>query len=473
MHGQEELQNLQTFFAGNDPLSINVAGLQERVQEFYDLQTWLDENAETLRVLTEQKKEKELLVQRMQDSKEKVASFEKMLLTESKTTGAGTRSNKKENKKKRKNTYDMLSVAISLLIAIFGATQIETLPILGIPLIVLGGLSIAWTFLKILFTPWGKKKQKQATRFEDEALNKAYDEAQKEWENLQFSSADFDEDIETRARDMQLETEQKQAKAEKLKNAIEQFLANFQFQQTYDYRAAIELLQDRIGRYQTHAQTLNECQTRLQTLPQPTQAIMPVRAEDLQNLKTQIADLDGERQQRIDERAQVRADLQTQEEYASHASEYQSEEMRLYAEKDRLERRLLAIQTAKMALERTRDSLSARYLEPVEKGMLALLERIGIKKQVCFSADGQTLVNENGIFRASEYYSAGTQDLLGFCMRIALAGVLFSGEKPPLILDDPFTNFDDFTTDACKKLVKTLGKEYQIIYCTCKEERRL
>ena len=147
--------------------------------------------------------------------------------------------------------------------------------------------------------------------------------------------------------------------------------------------------------------------------------------------------------------------------------------MRLYAEKDRLERRLLAIQTAKMALERTRDSLSARYLEPVEKGMLALLERIGIKKQVCFSADGQTLVHENGIFRASEYYSAGTQELLGFCMRIALAGVLFSGEKPPLILDDPFTNFDDFTTDACKKLVKTLGKEYQIIYCTCKEERRL
>jgi hypothetical protein len=68
------------------------------VQEFYDLQTWLDENAEKLRVLTEQKKEKELLVQRMQDSKEKVASFEKMLLTESKTTGAGTRSNKKENK---------------------------------------------------------------------------------------------------------------------------------------------------------------------------------------------------------------------------------------------------------------------------------------------------------------------------------------------------------------------------------------
>ncbi len=470
---QEELRSLQAFFAGNDPLSLNVVGLQERVQEFYALQAWLDEHAETLRILTEQKREKELLVKRMQDSKEKIASFEKMLLAESKTTGAGTHSNKKDGKKRRKNTNDMLSVSISLLIAVFGATQIEALPILGIPLVVLGGLSIAWTLLKILFTPWGRKKQKQATRFDDEELNKAYEEAQKEWENLQFSSAEFDEDIETRARDMQIETEQKQAKAETLKNAIEQFLANFQFQQAYDYRAAIELLQERINRYQAHAQTLSDYQARLQTLPQPTQPIVSTRAVDIQNLKAQIFSLDNERRQRIEECTKARVDLQTQEEYAARVSEYKAEETRLYAEKERYERRLLAVQTAKKVLEQTRDNLSARYLEPVEKGTLALLERIGIKKQVCFSADGQTLVNENGIFRASEYYSAGTQDLFGFCMRIALAGVLFRGEKPPLILDDPFTNFDDFTTDACKKLVKALSKEYQIIYCTCKEERRL
>ncbi len=470
---QMQLQNLQTFFAENNPLAINVAGLQERVQEFYALQTWIDENRETLAKLSEQKKEKELLCKRIDDCKEKLASFEKMLAAEGQSKGAGTRSKQKKDKKRGKKANDTLSVAIALIVAIFGATQIQTLPFLGIPLVVLGGLSIAWTCLKTLFEPWGKKKQKQAKRFEDEALNEAYEEAQKEWESLQFSSAEFDEDIETRARDMQLETEQKQLKIAKLKTAIEQFLSNFRFQQTYDYRAAIELLQERVNHYQTHLQTLGEYQAKLQNFPQAIQPTTPTRAEDLHNLKMQITALDNEKAQRLHECAQARADLQAQEERAERMSEYKGEETRLFAEKERLERKLLALQTAKKALEQTRDNLSARYLEPVEKDTRALLERVGANKQICLSANGQTLVQENGIYRASEYYSEGTQDLLGFCMRIALANVLYTGEKPPLILDDPFTNFDDSTTDACKKLVKTLSKDYQIIYCTCKEERRL
>ncbi len=470
---QAQLNTLQAFFDGNDPLTINIDGLQERVQEYYCLQAWLEENQALLTELSEQRKEKELLCKQIQACKEKLVSFEKMLAAEGQSKGAGTRSNKKDGKKKRKKTSDTLSVAISLIIAIFGATQLESIPLLGTPLVVLGGLSIAFTFVKMLFMPWGKKKQKKATKFADEEMNKAYEEAQKEWENLQFSSAEFDENIETRARDLELETQQKQEKSATLKNAIEQFLTNFRFQQTYDYRAAIELLQERIKQYQTHLQTHNEHQTKLQNLPQAIHPTAPTRTADLQNLKTQINALEQEKVQRTNECAQARADLQTQESKAGQMLDYKAEETRLLAEKERLEHKLFAVQTAKRALEQARDNLSARYLEPVEKGTLALLERVGANKQICFSADGQTLVQENGIFRASEYYSAGLQDLFGFCMRIALANVLYAGEKPPLILDDPFTNFDDTTTEACKKLVKSLGKEYQIIYCTCKEERRL
>ncbi len=55
----------------------------------------------------------------------------------------------------------------------------------------------------------------------------------------------------------------------------------------------------------------------------------------------------------------------------------------------------------------------------------------------------------------------------------ALVDAIFNQEKPVLILDDPFVNLDDEKTEKAKKLVKELTKRYQVLYLTCKKERRL
>ena len=58
------------------------------------------------------------------------------------------------------------------------------------------------------------------------------------------------------------------------------------------------------------------------------------------------------------------------------------------------------------------------------------------------------------------------------CKRFALTDILFTGEKPFIILDDPFSDLDDDKVAAAVALIKRLAEEYQILYFVCHESRR-
>ena len=89
-----------------------------------------------------------------------------------------------------------------------------------------------------------------------------------------------------------------------------------------------------------------------------------------------------------------------------------------------------------------------------------------------FNAEGEPLREEQGKLREVGFYSAGMRELLGLSIRIALVDAIFNQEKPVLILDDPFVNLDDEKTEKAKRLVKELTKRYQVLYMTCKKERK-
>ena len=72
-----------------------------------------------------------------------------------------------------------------------------------------------------------------------------------------------------------------------------------------------------------------------------------------------------------------------------------------------------------------------------------------------------------------EYYSAGLKELIGLCMRVALVDTVFVKEPPVLIMDDPLTDLDDLKTAKAKAWIKSLSARYQIIYLTCKNERKI
>ena len=64
-----------------------------------------------------------------------------------------------------------------------------------------------------------------------------------------------------------------------------------------------------------------------------------------------------------------------------------------------------------------------------------------------------------------EELSGGAIDEFYLAFRVALVKMIFGDKKPPLILDDPFVNFDSVRLGRTLHFFKTLSSEYQIIIC--------
>ena len=74
--------------------------------------------------------------------------------------------------------------------------------------------------------------------------------------------------------------------------------------------------------------------------------------------------------------------------------------------------------------------------------------------------------DEKGDWAKPEELSGGAIDEFYLAFRLALAKLIFGDKKPPLILDDPFVNFDSLRLDRTLDFFKTLAAGYQIIILT-------
>ncbi len=183
-----------------------------------------------------------------------------------------------------------------------------------------------------------------------------------------------------------------------------------------------------------------------------------------------------DRERLVAELARLELQAENLEKQAFAYADYHAEAARLTEEKARLEKRLRAIKTAKELLMRARSNMASCYLAPVEEKYKEYAEILSKNESetLRLTAEGQPIVEEKGSFKQVSHYSAGAQDLMGLCMRLALAETLFERGNPPvLVLDDPLVNLDDETTARAKRLLRHFSKKYQIVYFTCKEERRL
>jgi DNA repair exonuclease SbcCD ATPase subunit len=74
--------------------------------------------------------------------------------------------------------------------------------------------------------------------------------------------------------------------------------------------------------------------------------------------------------------------------------------------------------------------------------------------------------DEKGDWAKPEELSGGVIDEFYLAFRLALAKLIFGDKKPPLILDDPFVNFDSVRLVNTLDFFETLTSEYQIIIFT-------
>ena len=258
-----------------------------------------------------------------------------------------------------------------------------------------------------------------------------------------------------------------------LKVGIEKFLSNFRFGQIYDYRSALAQLKDNIRLYAEKLAFVQEKQNKLREMGdgQP-----PINAEDATALRLQSAGLQSEKTTLTEERARLISAMETEDGQALKGRAYSAEAESLHAEKERLERRLVAVRSAKELLTRARENMATRYLQPVEEGCKRYLAQAGFSAGadgLKFSGADRLTVTENGATHSIEYYSDGLKELVGFCTRLALIDALFTGVRPVVVLDDPFVNLDDSKTEIAKRLVRALSERTQVVYFTCKSERAL
>ena len=125
-------------------------------------------------------------------------------------------------------------------------------------------------------------------------------------------------------------------------------------------------------------------------------------------------------------------------------------------------------------LEEAKSGLSTRYLADMQTSFSSLLQTLmdGAAPESVMDTSFKVKLREGGKTQHPESLSQGWRDAVQFCVRLSLTDALYAeGEKPPIILDDPFVNLDERRLTAAKQLLASLADKYQILYLVCHAER--
>ena len=125
-----------------------------------------------------------------------------------------------------------------------------------------------------------------------------------------------------------------------------------------------------------------------------------------------------------------------------------------------------------------RDRFMAEYMGPLQSKMVSYLDEIYPEKDNRMISDEFELdmdLNVRFKYRgrtiSSEYLSEGYKDMVSLSVRFALIDAMYDRELPTVILDDPFTSFDNDKISEGLKLLDKASQSKQIIYFTCHTSR--
>ena len=124
-------------------------------------------------------------------------------------------------------------------------------------------------------------------------------------------------------------------------------------------------------------------------------------------------------------------------------------------------------------LTKAKNELSLKYTGPTMEGFKKYSEYFEEEDTDSFRIDTDLNLTktEEGMQRRISDLSLGLQEVTDFCLRLALIDAMYQKEKPFVILDDPFVNYDESNLSGAMKVLDRISGDYQIIYFTCHESR--
>lgn len=133
-------------------------------------------------------------------------------------------------------------------------------------------------------------------------------------------------------------------------------------------------------------------------------------------------------------------------------------------------------------LQRTMESLTRadrrlkdKYVKPIRDRFVhysAPLEQ-ALGEKIVMDPNFEIRFERGGRERSEKHLSTGQRSICALCFRLALIDNMYGGEKPFLILDDPFVSLDGEHLEKVKALLEKLSLEMQMVYFTCHESRTL
>lgn len=272
------------------------------------------------------------------------------------------------------------------------------------------------------------------------------------------------------------EKENKEA-ISKLEKECDLFSNSFQLSQTKDYYLALEEVRKQVERLEyLHASVrrleaskivyeemddfeewkgFEEKTLNLSVLQEEERALEEKRETILENEK--------EIQDRIDELLAETDELK----------EIEQEKELLEDELEKNQKKLEIIEGTITYLEEAKDLFSSHYLKGLRVAFERYMDQIGDENVSGAKIDAkmEVKVEKDGALRKIGYFSRGNQDLINVCARFALVDALFEEEKPFLVLDDTFVNFDGEKLEKVLQLIGEIADTYQIIYLVCHDSR--
>ena len=171
--------------------------------------------------------------------------------------------------------------------------------------------------------------------------------------------------------------------------------------------------------------------------------------------------------------AKTKATISEYEKEADEAADLESRKAELTDKIAEYEKDYDLTVTTLKYLKEADENLKVKYRKPLAESLNKYLALInGESLHADIDVDLKVSVTGGGFARDTAYFSKGYKNLFEICKRFALTDVLFTAEKPFMVLDDPFCNLDDKKIRAATELLNKLGEEYQILYFICHESRR-
>lgn len=260
----------------------------------------------------------------------------------------------------------------------------------------------------------------------------------------------------------------------KLTHGIENFFAEFSFAFAGgNYESKIAALKDAVRAREECAEKIAKAQAEIRELETAGVESAADGTETVSELNDKLKLATDWYKNKVSEAERTKMRINTLESSTEALFDVENRKARLKEALAESESRLKILTLTAEYLKDADETLKIKYRAPLQDSLNRYVRMIAGKDiAVSIDTDMKVSVNITGAERETGFFSKGYRNLFEICKRFALTDILFTGEKPFIILDDPFSDLDDDKVAAAVALIKRLAEEYQILYFVCHESRR-